>query len=319
MNDPRQAASAPFDRSAVRRHRDRATAGFDTYAFLFEEIGQRLVERLADIRRPFHRVLELGCRDGRLHPLMDGRYGDEVFVRADLSERMARAAAARHPGPATLVADEEALPFADESFDLAISNLSLHWVNDLPGTLAQVHRALKPDGLFLASLFGGDTLTELRAAFLAADVAVSDGASPRVSPFCDVRDAAHLLSRAGFALPVADVDRLEVTYADAGALMRELRGMGETNALALRQRNAMRRDTVAHAGAIYAHEFAAAGHAEHRRIRATFEVIYLAAWRPHAAQQKPLRPGSAAARLADALGAREEPAGDRADPGRPRR
>jgi SAM-dependent methyltransferase len=323
MSDPaNSAAQQPFDRSAVRRHRDRAAAGFEPHAFLFDEIGQRLVERLAEIRRPFGRVLELGCRDGRLCPSMQGRYGGEFFVRADVSEAMARAAIRRHAGPATIVADEETLPFADRSFDLVIGNLSLHWVNDLPGTLAQIRRALRPDGLFLASLFGGETLNELRAALLAADLAVSDGASPRVSPFCDVRDAAHLLSRAGFSLPVADVDRLQVTYADALALMRELRGMGETNALALRKRDPTRRDTIARAAAVYAEKFPAEEPAEEKeadRIRASFEVIYLAAWGPHENQQKPLRPGSAAARLADALDTREEPAGDAADPGPGRR
>lgn len=318
MIETPQGSAAPFDRSAVRRHRDRAATGFDAHAFLFEEIGRRLVERLADIQRPFRRVLELGCRDGRLFPSMDGRYGEDLFVRTDLSERMVRAAAQRDPRPFSVAADEEALPFADGSFDLVIGNLSLHWVNDLPGALAQISRALKPDGLFLASLFGGETLAEMRAAFLAADVAVSDGASPRVSPFCDVRDAAHLLSRAGLALPVADVDRLAVTYPDLPALMRELRGMGESNALALRRRGATRRETIAHASATYAREFQATEEARSDRIQATFEVIYLAGWRPHASQQKPLRPGSAAARLAEALGSHEEPAGDSADPGRGR-
>jgi hypothetical protein len=178
--------------------------------------------------------------------------------------------------------------------------------------LAQIHRALRPDGLLLASLFGGETLTELRQSLLAADVAVSDGASPRVSPFCDVRDAAHLLNRAGFALPVADVDRIEVTYGDAIALMRELRGMGESNALALRRRTPTPRATFAVAAEHYRH-FPAD---DTSRIRATFEVIYLAAWRPHGSQQKPLRPGTATTRLADALGSHEQPAGDL--PGRPR-
>jgi malonyl-ACP O-methyltransferase BioC len=300
----------PFDRWTVRRHRDRAAASFDAHAFLFDEIGERLLDRLADIRRPFPRVLDLGCRDGRLYPRL-GAVGSELLVRADLSEAMTRAAIVRGPGVRTIVADEEMLPFADQSFDLVVSNLALHWVNDLPGALAQIQRILRPDGLLLASLFGGETLTELRSSLLAADVAISDGAGPRVSPFCDVRDAAHLLARAGFALPVADVDHLTVTYKDALALMRELRGMGETNALALRQRGFTRRATIAEAAARYARDFAdAAG----GRLRASFEVIYLAAWRPHASQQKPLRPGAATTRLADALESREHPAGDAVPP-----
>lgn len=303
----------PFDRTAVRRHRDRAAVGFDRHAFLFEEVGARLLERLADLRRSFPRVLELGCRDGRLtQPLK--AIGQELLVRADFSEAMARYANARNGQEATLVADEEWLPIADASFDLVVSNLSLHWTNDLPGALAQIKRVLKPDGLLLASMLGGETIHELRASLLAADVAVSDGASPRVAPFCDVRDAAHLLSRAGFALPVADVDRIDVTYKDPLSLMRELRGMGETNALLVRRRNFTRRETIAAAAAHYAKAYPAEEDAH--RIRASFEVIYLAAWCPHASQQKPLRPGEATARLADALGSHEEPAGDTAKPTR---
>jgi NADH dehydrogenase [ubiquinone] 1 alpha subcomplex assembly factor 5 len=301
----------PFERRAVRLHRDRAARGFDTHAFLFDEIGDRLLDRLTDIRRPFARVLELGCRDGRLGERLSA-VGHEVAARTDFSEAMARAAQRRHQGPLTVVADEEMLPFADGSFDLVVSNLSLHWVNDLPGALAQIHRALRPDGLLLASLFGGETLTELRQSLLAADVAVSDGASPRVSPFCDVRDAAHLLSRAGFALPVADVDRLTVTYPDILGLMRDLRGMGETNALTLRRRTVTPRATFAAADEHYRRTYPAEG----GRLRATFEVVYLAAWRPHESQQKPLRPGAATTRLADALGSHEQPAND---PARPRR
>lgn len=300
-----------FERRAVRRHRDRAARGFEKHAFLFDEIGDRLLDRLTDIRRPFARVLELGCRDGRLRERLSA-VGHEITARSDFSEEMARAAQARRPGASTIVADEEVLPFADGTFDLVVSNLSLHWVNDLPGALAQIRRLLRPDGLLLASLFGGETLIELRQALLAADVAVSDGASPRVSPFCDVRDAAHLLGRAGFALPVADVDLLTVTYSDILALMRDLRGMGETSALKLRQKSVTPRATFAAADEHYRRAFPADGH----RLRATFEVIYLAAWRPHESQQKPLRPGAAATRLADALGAPEHPTGD---PTRPRR
>ena len=293
----------PFDRHSVRRHRDRAAARFDAHSFLFDEIGARLLDRLADFRRPFPRVLELGCRNGRLSPQLRA-IGSETFVRSDLSETMVHAAEAGQPGSHTLAAVEEMLPFADGSFDLVVSNLALHWVNDLPGTLAQIRRALRPDGLLLASLFGGDTLNELRDSLLAADVAVSDGATPRVSPFCDVRDAAHLLARAGFALPVADVDRIAVTYPDALALMRELRGMSETNALALRQRTFTRRAAILNACDRYATNFAAPG--EIGRITASFEAIYLTAWSPHESQQKPLRPGTATARLADALDSREQ-------------
>lgn len=301
----------PFDRRAVRRHRDRAAARFDAHAFLFDEIGTRLLDRLSDFRRSFPRVLELGCRNGRLSQRLSS-IGSECFVRADFSEAMAHAANIHRPGPHTLVVDEELLPFTDGRFDLVVSNLALHWVNDLPGALAQIRRVLRPDGLLLASLFGGDTLNELRDSLLAADVAVSDGATPRVSPFCDVRDAAHLLSRAGFALPVADVDRIMVTYPDALALMRELRGMNESNAIALRQRNFTRRTTMLRACDHYAKNFA--GDQEPGRITASFEAIYLTAWRPHESQQKPLQPGTATARLADALDSREQLTNDPARP-----
>jgi SAM-dependent methyltransferase len=305
----------PFDRRAVRRHRDRAAREFDAYSFLFDEIGARLLDRLSDFRRPFIRALELGCRNGRLSQQL-GRIGSEYFVRADFSETMAHAANAGHPGPYTLVMDEELLPLADGSFDLVVSNLALHWVNDRPGALAQIRRVLRPDGLLLASLFGGNTLNELKDSLLAADVAISDGATPRVSPFCDVRDAAHLLSRAGLALPVADVDRITVTYPDALALMRELRGMNGTNALALRQRHFTRRATILNACDHYAKNFAA--ELEPGRITASFEAIYLTAWCPHESQQKPLQPGVAAVRLADALDSREQLTDDpaRPDPGK---
>ena len=301
----------PFDRCAVRRHRDRAALRFDAHGFLFDEVGARLLDRLADFRRSFPRVLELGCRNGRLSPQL-AVIGSKTFIRTDFSEAMAHAAKTGHPGPQTLVADEEMLPFADSSFDLVVSNLALHWVNDLPGALAQIRRILRPDGLLLASLFGGDTLNELRDSLLAADVAVSDGATPRVSPFCDVRDAAHLLARAGFALPVADVDRIAVTYPDALALMRELRGMSETSALALRQRNFTRRATILNACDHYAKNFAATE--EPGRITASFEAIYLTAWSPHESQQKPLQPGTATARLADALDSQEQLTDDPARP-----
>ena len=215
---------------------------------------------------------------------------------------------ARAAGRPTLCADEEAMPFGAGAFDLVLSNLSLHWVNDLPGALAQIRHCLKPDGLFLAALLAGDTLTELRDALIEAEIAVAGGASPRVSPVADMRDLAGLLQRAGFALPVVDRDSITVTYADAFRLMADLRGMGETNATAARSRHPARRALFLEAAARYR-----AGHGDPQgRVPATFQVVYLTAWAPHDSQQKPLRPGSATARLADALGAAERPAGEKA-------
>ncbi len=207
-------------------------------------------------------------------------------------------------------ADEEALPFADQSLDLVVSGLALHFVNDLPGTLLQVRRALKPDGLLLAAMLGGTTLTELRTALLAAEEEIEGGASPRVAPFADVRDLGALLQRAEFALPVADAETVTVTYAHPLALMRELRGMGAANALLHRRKAPLRRATLGRALEIYADRFGLAN----GRIPATFEIMTLTAWAPHESQQKPLQPGSAKVRLADALGTQEQPAGDARSP-----
>jgi SAM-dependent methyltransferase len=213
------------------------------------------------------------------------------------------------PAPA-LALDEEMLPFGENAFDLVTSVLSLHWVNDLPGALLQIRRALRPDGLFLAAMLGGETLRELRHALIEAEAAVEGGASPRVSPFAGVQDVAGLLQRAGFALPVADSDTINATWADPIALMRDLRGMGETNAVAARRKEFARRRTLFTAGARYRSEFTD----RDGRISATFQVIYLTGWAPDASQQQPLRPGSAAARLAEALGTEEISTGVKAGP-----
>ncbi|MFN4283244.1 MAG: methyltransferase domain-containing protein [Alphaproteobacteria bacterium] len=296
----------PFDRAAVRRHRDRAAPRLARHDFLLREVGARLGERIADIRRDFPRVLDLGAHDGFMADQL-GAAGGELVAQCDLSPAMTFANAR---GTARLVADEELLPFAPASFDLAVSNLSLHWVNDLPGALAQVRRALKPDGFFLASLLGGDSLFELRRCLMDAELRVEGGVSPRVSPMADIRDAGNLLTRAGFALPVADSDTITVSYANAFDLMKELRGMGESNAVAERRKTFARRQVLLEAAALYQKEYAD----DDGRVTVTFQTLYLGGWTPHESQQKPLRPGSAAHRLADALGSTEQPAGDKAEP-----
>jgi SAM-dependent methyltransferase len=207
-----------------------------------------------------------------------------------------------------VIADAEALPFRDGTLDLVISLLALQFVNDLPGTLVQIRRALKPDGLFLAALFGGDTITELRQAFAAAEAEMEGGMSPRIAPFADLRDLGGLLQRAGFALPVTDVDRVVVRYETPLALMHDLRRMGATNPLVERRRTPLRRATLMRMAEIYAERFADAD----GRVRATFEIIWLSGWAPHESQQQPLAPGSAKVRLADALGSREISAGEKA-------
>ncbi len=206
-----------------------------------------------------------------------------------------------------VVADEESLPFADNTLDLVVSGLSLQAVNDLPGVLVQVRRALKPDGLFLAALLGGDTLAELRQSFAVAESELESGVSPRVAPFADLRDMGALLQRAGFALPVTDVDRITVRYATPLRLLRDLRRMGAANPLVERRRAPLRRATLARAMAVYAERFAEPD----GKVRATFDIIWLSGWSPHQSQQKPLRPGSAKTRLADALGTAEIPAGEK--------
>jgi SAM-dependent methyltransferase len=294
-----------FDRRTVRRHRDRAAVAFDRHDFLLREVGERLVDRLDDVRRVFPRALDVGCHDGTIGRLLGNRGGVRSLVQCDLSLAMA----GRADGVA-VVADEEALPFAPASFDLVLSLLSLHWVNDLPGTLAQIRRALRPDGLFLAAMLGGQTLKELRQALMEAEVAIEGGLSPRVAPFADVRDAGGLLQRAGFALPVVDTETITVSYADPLRLLADLRGMGETNAVIERRKTLSRRETLFAAAGRYRDGFADAT----GRVPATFQVLYLTAWSPDASQPQPLRPGQARSRLAEALGTDEIPAGDRAAP-----
>jgi SAM-dependent methyltransferase len=295
-----------FDRRSVRAHRDRAAARIGEHDFLLREIGERLVDRLDDVRRQFPIALDLGCHAGTLARIVGGRGGIQTLVQTDLSPRMAAAA-----GNEAVAADEEALPFGERTFDLVMSLLSLHWVNDLPGALTQVRLALKPDGLFLAAMLGGQTLTELRSALMQAEIAEEGGLSPRVAPFADVRDAGALLQRAGFALPVVDTETVTVSYGDPLRLFRDLRGMGESNAVIARRKTFSRRQTLLAAARRYHDAFAdAAG-----RVPATFQVIYLTAWAPDPSQPRPLRPGSARSRLAAALETAEIPAGVKADPG----
>lgn len=291
-----------FDRQAVRRHRDRAAVRSDGDGdFLHREVAGRLVERLDEVRRDFGQVLELGCHRGALTGLMAARPEIDTLIAVDISPACATLAAKTQQRVLGVAADEEALPFAPAAFDLVVSNLALHWVNDLPGALIQICRALKPDGLLLAAFPGGATLVELREVLMAAELELEGGASPRVSPFADVRDAGALLQRAGFALPVVDRDRITVTYESALALMADLRAMAETNAVAERLTRFTRRETLLRAAALYHERYADAD----GRIPASFEIVYLTGWAPAAGQPKPLAPGSAAKSLADALDTRE--------------
>jgi NADH dehydrogenase [ubiquinone] 1 alpha subcomplex assembly factor 5 len=295
-----------FDRNALRVRRERAAREWQARSFLKREIANRLVERLDDVRRSFPLALDLGCHGDEIATALGERTTIGSLIRADLGLGFAR----RANGPA-LVADEEALPFAPARFDLVVSAMSLHWVNDLPGTLIQITRILKPDGLFLGAMLGGATLWQLRQALTAAESEIEDGLSPRVSPFADLRDAAGLLQRAGFALPVADSETIDVEYDSALELMRELSAMGEGNLVVERRRGLARRATLLRAAEIYRERFTQAS----GRVAASFDVLFLHGWAPHASQPKPLRPGSARHRLAEALGAAEQSAGEKPERG----
>jgi SAM-dependent methyltransferase len=290
-----------FDRHLLRR-RQRRAAALGPATFLIDRVAEELAERLDVVLRRFARAVDLGTPTDAVTRALAASAKVETVIAA--SHDAGRRAAPR----LRVAADEEALPFADASLDLVTSALSLQFVNDLPGALIQIRRALKPDGLLLGALIGGDSLSELREAFAAAESEIEGGVSPRVAPFADMRDIGALLQRAGFALPVVDSDRLIVRYPSAFALMADLRRMGATNVLHERRRRSLRRATLTRMAQIYAERFAD----EDGRLRATFEIVWLSGWAPHESQQKPLRPGAATHRLADALGTRERSAGEKA-------
>jgi SAM-dependent methyltransferase len=288
-----------FDRQLLRARQARALA-LGPATFLLDRVASELGERLSAILRRFEVAVDLGtptdavrrvlAASGKVGTIIDAAYEpdrDSPFLR--------------------VAADEETLPFADGSLDLVVSALALQFVNDLPGTLIQIRRALKPDGLLLAALIGGESLTELREAIAAAESEIEGGMSPHVAPFADVRELGALLQRAGFALPVIDSDRLTVRYDSIFALARDLRQMGATNVLRERRREPLRRATVERMAEIYAERF----FDPDGRLRASFEIIWLSGWAPHESQQKPLKPGSAARRLSDALNTREISAGEK--------
>ncbi|MEZ5853908.1 MAG: methyltransferase domain-containing protein [Hyphomicrobiaceae bacterium] len=293
-----------FDRALLTRRRLRAHHSGGEVDFLYRHAGEDMLDRLSLIQRQFPVVLNLGGGRAVLSPHLRRLAGTTDVIEAD-----AAAGLLDEGGACRVVADEEALPFKTGSLDLVVSCLALQLVNDLPGALLQMRHALRPDGLLLATLLGGRTLHELRDAMLVAESEIDGGVSPRVAPFADVRDLGALLQRAGLALPVADSDTLEVGYATPFDLMRDLKGMGWSNMLAQRKTTLTRRATLMRAAEIYAERHARPD----GRITATFEIITLTGWAPHESQQQPLRPGSAKARLADALGVEEKPADSKGD------
>lgn len=271
------AAPILFDRALLRARQDRALKQ-GAATFLLDRVTEEMDERLHAVLRTFTSVADIATPGDGLRAALAARVGTLTHIAVPDNER-------------------DGLGLAPDSLDLVVSALALHFVNDLPGVMAQISRALKPDGLLLAAMLGGDTLTELRQSFAAAEAELEGGISPRVAPFADLRDVGALLQRAGFALPVTDVDRVVVRYDSAFALMQDIRRMGATNVLMERRRIPSRRATLLRMAQIYAERFADPD----GRIRATFDVIWLSGWAPHESQQKPLRPGSAKASLADAV------------------
>ncbi|MGJ4926492.1 methyltransferase domain-containing protein [Bradyrhizobium sp. HKCCYLS2038] len=273
-----QSSSAPvlFDRSLLGLRQRRAARSPET--FLLERAAEDLGDRLAAVNRSFDGAADIWTPGAGLKPYLVGQVAQLVHLAA--------------PDAAA-----ETLPLAPQSLDLALSALAFQFVNDLPGLLVQIRRALRPDGLLLAAMIGGDTLTELRQSFAAAEAECEGGVSPRVAPFADLRDVGGLLQRAGFALPVTDVDRVVVRYASAFGLMQDLRRMGAANSLVERRRMPLRRATLLRMAEIYAKRFADPD----GRIRATFDIIWMSGWAPHESQQKPLKPGSATASLEAAV------------------
>jgi len=291
-----------FDRELLALRRDRRAEQVMATDFLHRHVADDIAGRLALVKRRFPVALDLGAGQGLLADRLRTAGADYV-VSADPSPRLLA-----HAQPPTVVADEELLPFRDGCFDLVVSGLALQVVDDLPGALIQIRRALKPDGLLMAALLGGLSLHELREALVQAETETTGGASPRVAPFADVRELGGLLQRAGFTLPVADSETLSVGYASALHLMRDLRSLGWSNMLRDRRRVPLARSTLERAIEIYQQRH---GRPD-GRVKATFEVVTLTGWAPHESQQKPLRPGSATSRLADALGTAEQTADDKA-------
>jgi SAM-dependent methyltransferase len=300
MPPPATGSPQVFDRALLRARRARAAA-LGPSTFLIDRVAEDLADRLGAVLRRFPLAVDLATPGDAFRRALaaSGNVGEVLRVSQNIDETTCRW---------RVVADEEALPLRDASIDLVVSGLALQFVNDLPGTLVQVRRALKPDGLFVAALTGGETLTELRQALAEAEVEIEGGVSPRVAPSIDMRDLGALLQRAGFALPVTDVDRVTVRYGSVLELMHDLRRMGAANALTERRRIPLRRATLSRMAEIYTARFGD----RDGRVRATFDVVWLSGWAPAPSQQQPLRPGSAKQRLADALGSTERSAGEKA-------
>ena len=282
--------------------RNRASAKYKKYDYLFNEVNERLFERLQLVKRKFQNTLEIGSRTGNTINLFNKKKDIKNIFISDISKEMLLIAKEIQTNKQKifLTLDEENLPFKNNQFNLVFSNLYLHWSNDLYKVLNEIYRILKPDGLFLCSIFGSGTLNELKYSLCDAEDKVSKSISPRVSPFLRLQDAGTLLQKVGFQLPVIDKDTIKIFYNDIFSLMKDLKGMGESNSLIERKKNFTTKKLFSVANEIYKKKFS-----ENKKIYATFEILYFIGWSKHSSQQKPMIPGSAKKRLADALSTKE--------------
>ena len=288
-----------FNRRQVRKRRDRAAESYKGADFIKTRVLEDIEDRLLSTGRKFPLALSLGGYSDGARDRLAAHC--ETLIETDLSPARLTGA------PLQLAADEEWLPFKENVFDLIVSPLSLHWVNDLPGSLIQINRCLKPDGFFIGVMPGGASFRELRQALLRAESEITGGAEMRVSPFADTLDMSGLLQRAGLALPVSDRDRLTVRYDTIFDILRDIQAAGETLAPSAPGRRPLSKRVLIRAGEIYAEEFADPD----GRLRVTLDLVWMTGWAPHASQPKPLRPGSARASLAEAVGSKETSAGDK--------
>jgi len=284
-----------FDRSLVHKRRRETAIQLESYNYLYKHSEEGLIQKLSFIKKAFEKILVLGWCTGELSKTLQSLVQPtNLIVYCNCLDRDLTLEDSLY-----VSADEEYLPFKEQSFDLIIMPHTLHTINDIPGVLWQIQKILKPDGLFLASFFGGETLTELRQILFEVEAEKRGGGSPRISPFIELATAASLLGRAGFSLPVADRDVLKVTFTDIYQLMYDLKGMGETNALVLREKTFTPRTLFVEAAERYRQKFSTS----QEKISATFEIFYLTGWAPHSSQQKALKPGSAQYHLTDILNA----------------
>lgn len=280
-----------FNRSLIRSRRERIAASFSDYDFLNREISERLIDNLHDIKMSFETILSMNLCDDTIRS-----YFKDVFL---INQNMAHKMLAGKYGK-KVQADEDLFPYKNQCLELIISCLTLHWINDIPGSLIQIRRSLKPNGLFMGAVFGGETLFELRASMLKAGIDIRGGATPHVSPFIDIRDAGTLMQRAGFSLPVISTERITVNYTDAFSLMKELKNMGENNALIKRFKGLTSKKFMFAVAEKYQQDYGN----EDGKVSATFDVIYMKGWAPHESQQQPLKPGTGKISLKVALGSK---------------